>query len=59
MLIKYSVSTKTVFEIDASIFLKPRHPFTSQEGINQRKKDYTYSFESYSEILVVLSKKLF
>lgn len=36
MLIKYSVSIKTVFETDAS-FLKPKHPFNSQEGINQRK----------------------
>lgn len=45
MLVKYSVSTKTVFEIDAS-FLKLKYPFNSQKGINQRKKDYTYSFES-------------
>lgn len=56
MLIKYSVSIKTVFETDAP-FLKP-YPFNSQEGINQRKKDYDYPFERYSEALVlILSKK--
>lgn len=50
--IKYSVSIKTVFETDAS-FWKPKHPFNSQEGINQRKNDYAYSSESYSEALVL------
>lgn len=42
---KIQCKYQTVFEIDAS-FLKLKYPFNSQKGINQRKKDYTYSFES-------------
>ena len=41
------------------LLLKPKHPFNSQEGINQIKKDYTCPLESYSRALVlILSNEL-
>lgn len=59
MLIKYSVSTKTVFEIDA-LFLKKAKTSIYFTRKRKSKKDYIYSFESYSEVVVVfLNKKLF
>ena len=58
MLIKYKVPKQYLRLM--LLLLKPKHPFNSQEGINQIKKDYTCPLESYSRALVlILSNELF